>query len=148
MLPDVIIAQAADMENDAFMSNMAGFDSPLRDEAAAGGGSGQDLSLPFHVYKISEDDSSIVFGITKGRINGIALQADSLQVSNSFTGGIYIKVPAFGNPSFYVSSSTPQDTENEGYIKIAQISNGTPENLTTTSFATKNCGSVWVCYAV
>ena len=74
------------------------------------------------------------------------------KVAEGFSGGIYLKVPAFGTPSFEALASAPADTENEGYLRLATISQGDDgmeiENLRTTSFESKNCNSAWVFYAV
>lgn len=141
-LPPVRVAWEADIES---------LDSPTRDQPSGGGG-GDSVSLPFQVRAVSAQAGTVALAVSKGRINGAALETDSLEVTEGFSGGIYLKVPAFGTPSFEALASAPADTENEGYLRLATISQGDNgmeiENLRTTSFESKNCNSSWVFYAV
>ena len=136
--PPVRVAWEADIES---------LDSPTRDQPSGGGG-GDSVSLPFQVRAVSAQDGTVALAVSKGRINGAPLETDSLEVAE----GIYLKVPAFGTPSFEALASAPADTENEGYLRLATISQGDGgmeiENLRTTSFESKNCNSAWVFYAV
>lgn len=141
-LPPVRVAWEADIES---------LDSPTRDQPSGGGG-GDSVSLPFQVRSVSAQGGTVALAVSKGRINGTALETDSLEVPEGFAGGVYLKVPAFGAPSFEALASAPADTESEGYLRLATISQGDNgmeiENLRTTSFESKNCNSSWVFYAV
>lgn len=141
-LPPVRVAWEADIES---------LDSPTRDQPSGGGG-GDSVSLPFQVRAVSAQGGTVALAVSKGRINGAALETDSLEVAEGFSGGIYLKVSAFGAPSFEALASAPADTKNEGYLRLATISQGDGgmeiENLRTTSFESKNCNSAWVFYAV
>lgn len=140
--PPVRVAWEADIES---------LDSPTRDQPSGGGG-GDSVSLPFQVRAVSAQGGTVALAVSKGRINGAPLETDSLNVAAGFSGGIYLKVSAFGVPSFEALAFAPADTENEGYLRLATISQGDGgmkiENLRTTSFESKNCNSVWVFYAV
>lgn len=141
-LPPVRVAWEADIES---------LDSPTRDQPSGGGG-GDSVSLPFQVRAVSAQAGIVALAVSKGRINGTALETGSLEVPEGFAGGVYLKVPAFGAPSFEALASAPTDTEDEGYLRLAVVSQDDGrmeiENLRTTSFESKNCNSSWVFYAV
>lgn len=152
ILPEIRIANCADMEF-SFMSGMAGADFPrLGGDGFGGRKGGSDIVLPFQIYVVSADENTLVLGITKGYVNGGAAYTNALAVPANFSGRVYLKCAAAGgssyNVSFYATSEEVQDGDGVGYLLLGWIAEGKITNIRTTSFHVQNCQNTFVFYAV